>query len=295
VPPNLTRLGPQNFPTFPFYWILDHATYVPPSSLADFQKQSYWIDYVGTYAGCQTQTDFCPCGGTFAEGVGCTLGVGQALSCPPGIPPVTLSGQVYPSECKGVSEDCVNGGGTAGPNCSIYSFPHPEVSPGVSYWVDTNPSWPGVYYAQIGGQCPYGGSKGGPNCQRFSFPAGALSTAVHYWVDTNPSWPGVYYAQIGGQCPYGGSKAGPNCQIKAFTLPSLYVVAGVHYWVDADPRWPGVYYKQINGQCPYRGAFSGSNCQLLAFPGNVLENGVGYWVDTDPRWPGVYYKPDFRE
>src|SRR4051812_10611794 len=92
-----------------------------------------------------------------------------------------------------VSADCVYGGDVTGPNCEIFGFSANQVVPGVTYWVDTDPRWPGVYYAQVQGQCTHGGVAAPPNCQVVGFPAGLLEPGVTYWVDVNPSWPGVYY------------------------------------------------------------------------------------------------------
>jgi hypothetical protein len=186
---------------------------------------------------------------------------------------------------------CLHGGTDSGPNCSIAAgFENPGVIPGIDYWVDTNPQWPGVYYQQIGGQCPYGGEPSGPNCQLRSFPPGFVKPGVAYWVATDVRWPGVYYQQAApGQCPYGGSPGGPNCHLTSFKLPAYYLVKGVSYSVDANPQWPGVYYGQVQGECIYGGSKAGPNCQVRALPPNVVKPGVKYWVDADPRWPGIYY------
>ena len=304
VPGNLAALETTNFPANPFYWILNHSTYVAPADQAGFQKQSLMIDYVKTYAQCTTPADFCPCGGTFTDGVGCTLAPGRAMSCPGNLPnnyaatakkslsrSPASSQTTYPSPCQESNEDCIAGGTKAGPNCSVYAFEQPQLAPGVSYWVDTNPAYPGVYYHKVNGGCPYGGS-GSVNCQMYSFASDKLNRNTSYWVDTDPRWPGVFYHKVNGGCPYGGSGS-VNCQYKSFKSADHYVIPSVSYWVDSNPAFPGVYYHKINGGCPYGGSV-GVNCQLIAFPADTLEQGVSYWVDSNPLYPGVYYKPDFR-
>ncbi|WP_037583158.1 hypothetical protein, partial [Stigmatella aurantiaca] len=183
--------------------------------------------------------------------------------------------------------NCIYGGSLAGPNCKILAFQNPQVIPGISYWVDADPRWPGVYYAQVNGGCPYGGSVSGPNCAVVSLPPGKLTQGVAYGVATDPRWPGIYYAPINGGCPYGG-EPGVNCRVMAFTTPAQYVVQGINYGVATDPRWPGVYYPPIDGGCPYGGE-PGVNCRLVAFPVGKVVPGVNYWVDTSPLAPGVYY------
>jgi hypothetical protein len=63
----------------------------------------------------------------------------------------------------------------------------------VSYWVDPNPNWPGIYYAKVNNACPYGGVSSGPNCQVKSFISGFLNSSVSYFTRSNHSQPGVYY------------------------------------------------------------------------------------------------------
>jgi hypothetical protein len=295
VPPSMKVFGPSNFPSSAFYWILNHSTAVAPSSQSGFQKQTHRIDWVRDYSSCTTNLDFCPCGGKFVERVGCVLAANETLICPQAKPKPTLQGNTYQSQCVVVRHDCIEGGGVAGPNCQVQGFQNPQVIKGINYWVETNPQWPGVYYASIDGECPYGGSLGGSNCHLVSYAQDFVKTGVNYWVETNPEWPGVYYAQnITGQCLHGGALAGSNCQIASFAVPPLYVVQGVNYWVDTNPQWPGVYYASIGGKCPYGGSFADQNCRLASYAKDLVETGVNYWVDTNARWPGVYYAPDFR-
>jgi hypothetical protein len=194
-------------------------------------------------------------------------------------------------------------GGAKGVNCLIDGLSpdlatsqNDKVLPGVNYWVDSNPSWPGIFYKKIDHSCPLGGSgpSNSPNCQLRSYASGILKTTVPYWVDTDPRWPGVYYKKISGACPHGGltSANNPNCQLTALSVPSLYLNPTVQYWVDTDLRWPGLYYAKINGGCPFGGT-AGVNCQLKAYPltnGPYVMPNVNYWVDANPSWPGIYYQ-----
>jgi beta-glucanase (GH16 family) len=278
-PPKLAFFDVDNFPTRAFYWILNHSTWVPPGEQATFTKQTYKIDYVHSYQLCEVMADFCPSGGVFIEGVGCQK----------------VNGNVYPSACQNLRQDCPNGGTVAGPNCQVHAFQNPEVILGLTYWVDADPRWPGVYYKADGLACPLGGSLSSGNCRLLAIQNPKLIVGVHYWVDTDPRWPGVYYSpDPQGGCLHGGGQ-GVNCRVASFKVPPVYVRNGVDYWVDADPRWPGVYYKAVDGACPWGGSFNAvNNCQLQALPADLLEQGVDYWVDKDARWPGVYYAPDFR-
>ena len=111
---------------------------------------------------------------------------------------------------------------------------------GITYWVDPNPNWPGIFYSKIKNACPYGGVGSGPNCQLKSYAAPYFKEGVSYWVDPNPSWPGIYYAKVSNACPYGGVSSGPNCQIKSFT--SGFLDANVAYFTRSNHSHPGVYY-----------------------------------------------------
>lgn len=270
----------NNLPTSPFYWILNHSTYVADNYLSNWPSQKVLFDYVKTYQECRTDADFCPNGGVFIPGQGCVIARGRS----------------YASACNILKKGCPLGGEPAGPNCQMKSFSPVEFSkpgseiyvvPGVAYWVDTNPAWKGIFYQKINGGCPYGGS-GPVNCQLASLPA--LNGSTAYWVDTNPKWPGIFYKKINGGCPYGGSGA-VNCQVMSLKNPARYLNPQVNYWVDTNPAYPGIYYQKINGLCPYGG--SGSvNCQLEGYPADFFDSGVTYWVDRNPAWPGIYYAPD---
>lgn len=305
APSPLASFGATNFPSSAFYWILNHSTYVPPSSLGRsgkrspawrrwfpalqpaLQTQTHRIDWVKAYVRCASNTELCPCGGTFTENVGCVLPNASTLQCQQGEPIPVVTGLIYQSPCAPVRHDCIHGGNVAGPNCQAYAFQNPQVIKGITYWVDAEPRWPGVYYAPINGGCPFGGAQG-VNCQlrTFQVPLLYVVQGVNYWVDTNPQWPGVYYAPIGGQCIYGGAQ-GVNCQLMSFAPGQLHVPT--HYWVDTNPRWPGVYYAKVGGSCPYGGVSAGPNCLYSGFTNPEVIKGVNYWVDADPRWPGVYY------
>ena len=64
--------------------------------------------------------------------------------------------------------------------------------PGVSYWADSDPRYPGIYYAKINGGCPYGGAPG-VNCQLVGLAADVLEPGVSYVVDATAATPGIYY------------------------------------------------------------------------------------------------------
>ena len=120
---------------------------------------------------------------------------------------------------------------------------------GNSYWVDTNPAWPGIYSKQSSGQCNHGGVvSGNGNCQLISFQLPSdgsvvMVPGVAYWVDADPRWPGVYYKQSNGACRFGGIKSGDgNCQLTS--LPTGALEDQVIYWADSNSRWPGIYYQQ---------------------------------------------------
>lgn len=88
---------------------------------------------------------------------------------------------------------CHSGGQPFGSRCVVKVYPRPSLKHNVSYWVDPNPSWPGVYYSQVNGSCPHGGVVAGPNCQILSFPTGKLNPSRSYFTRSNESSPGVYY------------------------------------------------------------------------------------------------------
>ncbi|SKB14310.1 exported hypothetical protein [Planktothrix sp. PCC 11201] len=94
-----------------------------------------------------------------------------------------------------IRNPCPFGGSIAGDNCQLQAFGNGVVFPGVKYWVDANPKWPGIYYKGIQDKCPYGGTRAGvENCQLMKL-NGKLTEGVRYWVDANPDWPGLYYRQ----------------------------------------------------------------------------------------------------
>jgi len=176
APASLAIFESAGFPTRAFYWILNHSTWVPPQHLATFGPQTFLIDFVRSYEACgDDHAEYCPEGGLFDEAVGCVHG---AL--------------VYPSPCQPARHECVNGGVAEGPRCRVFDFEPGQLVAGVSYWVDADPRWPGVYYAMIGGGCPHGGS-GTVNCQLVALPEDLLETGVGYVVDQGTSPPGVFY------------------------------------------------------------------------------------------------------
>lgn len=193
---DLKKFKDHNFPPNPMYWILNHSTYVGDSYLAGWATQTVLFDYVKTYSECKTQEDFCPSGGTFNESnETCT----KTSSGDTGSQLERTVGQIYSSPCHPKKESCFLGGTKAGPNCQVKNYGAQNsgatkyLVQGVNYWVDSDPRWPGVYYAKINGSCPHGGS-GSVNCQLDAFSSDFLEEGVTYWVDTDPRWPGVYYA-----------------------------------------------------------------------------------------------------
>jgi hypothetical protein len=97
LPPSLAALGPHNFPTSPFYFILNHSTWVRPERRAAFLPQRVLVDYVKAYSACTTAADLCPCGGNFVEGRTCALGA-AVPACPRG-EVANVQGGHYPSPC----------------------------------------------------------------------------------------------------------------------------------------------------------------------------------------------------
>jgi beta-glucanase (GH16 family) len=267
-----------HIPRRPFYFLLNHTvgdSKNGPNPI-NFSEQVLKVDYVRVWQKCSINSDFCPAGGTYGSNGNCS---GAGI-------------QTYASPCT----RCLYGGVGGNPNCQLRGFNRPEFNPGVSYWVDANPRWPGVYYKKLDQACPAGGAPSDGNCQVKTFGSSVAYVPVpevNYWVDTNPSWPGIYYKQSGGACVYGGVVSGNgNCQWKAVSG----LKQNVQYWVDGNPRWPGLYYHGNSGSCPHGGTPSGNgNCQLQAYSvpatvGITLRPGVQYWMDPDPRWPGIYYK-----
>jgi len=176
APSGLAGFESSNFPTSPFYWILNHSTYVPPDKQAAFVQQVYQVDYVRNYVACGTDPlEYCPDGGVFREGIGCQ----------------TASG-IAPSPCQPNKRQCVNGGVPAGGRCRVWSFTDGQLEAGVDYWIDADVRWPGVYYAKVGGACPYGGS-GEINCELVGLPADVLETGVGYVIDRVSEPDGIFY------------------------------------------------------------------------------------------------------
>ncbi len=284
IPADLFVFDSHNLPHDPFYWILNHSTWATDADIANWTEQHHYIDYVKVYSECKTDNDFCPQGGVFVEGTGCRVS-----------PKGTAKSYTYAPACinKFQSRLCPAGGEVSGPNCQVHVFEKPKVIPGVNYWIDPSPSYPGVYYAKVNGACPFGGSPG-VNCQ-FEGLSPVLSAAqnktvipgIGYWVDTDPRWPGIYYNKINGACPVGGSGT-VNCLLKAF--PANFVQPGVNYLVDTNPASAGVYYNKINNGCPYGGKV-GVKCFLegLSVPSFYLNPTISYWLDTDINFPGIYY------
>ncbi len=192
APAALASFETTNFPTSPFYWILNHSTYVPPGQVATFEQQTFRIDYVRNYVACGADNaEYCPCGGRFGEGVGCAL-EGAQLACPSGVAAPTVTSGVYPSPCQPSARRCVNGGALEGSRCVVYRFTPGVLETTIDNWVDADPRWPGVYYAKIGNDCPYGGS-GTVNCQIVALPADLLETGVDYGIDETANPPLIYY------------------------------------------------------------------------------------------------------
>lgn len=177
APPQLAAYERDNFPTSPFYWILNHSTWVGANNQASFAQQTFAIDYVRNYVACGTDPrEYCPQGGRFVEGTGC----------------IGPNGRVSPSPCQPSARPCVNGGELVGGRCKVWDFAPGQIAAAPAYWVDPDPQWPGVYYAKVNGACPYGG-EGTVNCQIVGFPEGLVETGVSYLVDKTTSPPGVYY------------------------------------------------------------------------------------------------------
>jgi hypothetical protein len=80
-------------------------------------------------------------------------------------------------------------------NCQLTALP--VLQPGVRYWLDTDPRWPGVYYwTDNKGVCAYDGvaaGGGGNHCMIVKYAPDQIRAGVRYWLDTDPRWPGVYY------------------------------------------------------------------------------------------------------
>ncbi|MBS2022674.1 MAG: hypothetical protein JST92_09705, partial [Deltaproteobacteria bacterium] len=153
------------------------------------------IDWIKDLTLCTKQKDFCPCGGTFAEGVGCKVPAGFALACPSGQDAPQVTSGVYPSACAPAKHDCVNGGVRVGAQCKVKAYgPNDLPTPGAGYYVDADPRWPGLYYPQVNGACPYGGVSMHGACQVDPYGPTLLETGVDYTVVRSGSTAGVYYS-----------------------------------------------------------------------------------------------------
>ena len=82
LPASMASFSAHNFPRDPFYFILNHSTWVRPDRRAAFQPQRVLIDYVKAYQACTSNAELCPCGGAFQNGA-CQIGRGP-LACGPG-------------------------------------------------------------------------------------------------------------------------------------------------------------------------------------------------------------------
>ena len=184
--PAVPAFDSANLPVNPFYWILNHSTYVAAAAQSSWPSQVLRIDYVKSYTACHTEGDFCPCGGAFVEGRGCVLPSGASPVCPKGMPAPTVTAGVYAAACVTATGACVNGGAPSGASCVVKTFPAGTFHAGTMFWVDADPRWPGVYYHLVNGGCPYGGS-GTVNCQLLALPGDLVETGVSYAVDTSAS------------------------------------------------------------------------------------------------------------
>ncbi|MGK0367426.1 MAG: hypothetical protein ACI9QD_000561 [Thermoproteota archaeon] len=99
--------------------------------------------------------------------------------------------------------DCAYGGSLNGNNeCLIQELPEINISTSVTYWVDTNPNWPGIFYAKENGSCPHGGSGAGnetPNCWLWHAPTSLLDEDVQYFVKSQ-NQKGIFYANKKYRC-----------------------------------------------------------------------------------------------
>jgi len=176
APAHLAALTQANFPFRAFYWILNHSTWVAPEFVGAFVEQNFLIDFIRNYDLCdESHAAFCPDGGYFIEGTGCLH-----------------DGQTYASPCQPSTGPCINGGELEGGRCRVYSFEPGVIVAGVTYWVDADVQWPGLYYAKVQGQCPHGG-EGSVNCMRLSLPADLVETGVEYVIDRGVTPVGLFY------------------------------------------------------------------------------------------------------
>ncbi|PIE16180.1 MAG: hypothetical protein CSA66_07680 [Proteobacteria bacterium] len=177
APAHLATFDGDDFPFRPFYWILNHSTWVPEAHWETFGPQVHAIDYVRSYVLCGSDPlEYCPDGGAFVEGEGCHLG-----------------GAVYDSPCAPAHRECVNGGVRAGRRCRVWDIAAGTLHSGVEYWTDVDPARAGVYYAASSGSCPHGGTLEGESCRVIAMPGDVLESGIDYVVDRGPAPPGVYY------------------------------------------------------------------------------------------------------
>jgi hypothetical protein len=189
APAGLTYYEATNFPSQPFYWILNHSTYVPNSKLSGWQPQTFLIDYVKTYARCTRNVDFCPCGGAFSEAAGCTMGHREPLHCPVNVANPVLVNGIYPPACAVANEDCPNGGTKSAGRCQVYNFPPNELRGGATYYLDVPSAT--VWYAPITGQCTIGGTMTSGHCVIETLPGDLLESGITYALDMTAN--GIYY------------------------------------------------------------------------------------------------------
>ena len=193
APAGLATYNASNFPTKPFYWILNHSTYVANDKLPGWGPQTFLVDYVRTFDRCTRNFDFCLCGGGFVEGTGCRLGPGEPLHCPRGTTAANFNGSTYDAACKPADQRCPNGGTVSGTRCLVKDLTAFNLRTTAHYWADADPRWPGVYYAPIQGGCPYGGTFSGVNCTLTGLPADLLESGVDYVVEAAGVPSGIYY------------------------------------------------------------------------------------------------------
>ncbi|MFT7582872.1 MAG: hypothetical protein ACI9MR_004557, partial [Myxococcota bacterium] len=176
LPAGLNVLDAGNFPFRPFYWILNHSTYVPDDKLDGFSQQTVWFDYVRTQVQCGADnSEYCPDGGVFSEGFGCVLG-----------------DHVRPSPCQPADGRCVAGGEVEGARCRLWTFEFGDLNGTIpSYWVQRDPA--GVYYRGSGGTCHYGGVWDGEFCRLMDLDEDLLEAGVDYVVDRSATPTGIFY------------------------------------------------------------------------------------------------------
>lgn len=193
APPALAGFAASNFPTSPFYWILNHSTYVAPNNVASFAPQTFAIDYVRNYAACGTDNaEYCPCGGRFHEGIGCTLD-GEALACPANTTAPIVTAGIYASPCQPSARRCINGGTLSGSRCIVYDFAPGLIETTLDYTIDRDPVTPNVSYDRFNNGCPFGGTDTAGTCRIATLPTDLLEVGVDYKLDKLASPPHIFY------------------------------------------------------------------------------------------------------